>query len=117
MSPMNGVMIFGSTGKLSPRYIRLFEILWTVGEIAYELALPSMFSAIHLVFHVSMLNMYVYISDESHFLQYDVVEVDDHLSFIVLPTAIVSQNVRQLCSRDILVVKAFWRHLPTEEAT
>jgi len=27
------------------------------------------------------------------------------------------RDVRQLRSRDILVVKAFWRHRPIEEAT
>ena len=55
VSPMKGVMRFGRQGKLSPRYIRPFEILRTVGEVAYELALPPAFSAIHPVFHVSML--------------------------------------------------------------
>ena len=55
VSPMKGVMRFGRRGKLSPRYIGPFEILRTVGEVAYELALPPAFSAIHPVFHVSML--------------------------------------------------------------
>ncbi|WMV08046.1 hypothetical protein MTR67_001431 [Solanum verrucosum] len=35
VSPMKGVMRFGRRGKLSPRYIGLFEILRTVGEVAY----------------------------------------------------------------------------------
>ncbi|XP_015167684.1 uncharacterized protein [Solanum tuberosum] len=55
VSPMKGVMRFGRRGKLRPRYVRPFEIFWTVGEIAYELALPPAFLAIHPVFHVSML--------------------------------------------------------------
>ncbi|KAH0645440.1 hypothetical protein KY284_033324 [Solanum tuberosum] len=35
------------------------RILRAVGEVAYELALPPALSAIHLVFHVSMLRQYV----------------------------------------------------------
>ncbi|WMV58831.1 hypothetical protein MTR67_052216, partial [Solanum verrucosum] len=56
VSPMKGVMRFGRRGKLSPRYIGPFQILRTVGDVAYELALPPAFSAIHLVFHVSILH-------------------------------------------------------------
>ncbi|WMV14520.1 hypothetical protein MTR67_007905, partial [Solanum verrucosum] len=52
---MKGVMRFRRRGKLSPRYIGPFEILQTVGEVVYELALPPAFSVIHPVFHVSML--------------------------------------------------------------
>ena len=37
---MKGVMKFGKRVKLSPRYIGLFEIFWTVGDVDYELALP-----------------------------------------------------------------------------
>ena len=36
VSPMKGVMRFGRRGKLSPRYIGPFEILWIVGEVVYE---------------------------------------------------------------------------------
>ena len=35
--PMKGVMRFGRRAKLSPRYIWPFEILQTVGEVAYQL--------------------------------------------------------------------------------
>ncbi|WMV30770.1 hypothetical protein MTR67_024155 [Solanum verrucosum] len=88
---MKGVMRFGRRGKLSPRYIRPFEILQTVGEVAYELALPPAFSAIHPVFDIS--------------------------SCVEEPVAILSKNVRRLCSRAISVVKVRWRHRPVEEAT
>ena len=47
--------MFGMKGKLSPRYIGLYEILQRVEEGAYELALPAELAFVHPVFHVSML--------------------------------------------------------------
>ena len=66
VSPIKGVMKFGKKGKLSPRFIGTFEILSRVGEVAYKLALPPSLSAVHPVFHVSMLRKYI--PDESHVL-------------------------------------------------
>ncbi|WMV58557.1 hypothetical protein MTR67_051942, partial [Solanum verrucosum] len=102
-------------GGLSPRYIGPFEILRTVGEVAYELDLPPAFSFIHPVFHVSMLRRYV--PDESHVIQYDVVDLDDSLRYIEEPVAILARDVKRLRSRAILVAKVHWRHRPVEEAT
>ncbi|WMV07595.1 hypothetical protein MTR67_000980 [Solanum verrucosum] len=115
VSPMKGVMRFGRRGKISPRYIGPFEILRTVGEVTYELALPPGFSAIHPVFHVSMLRRYV--PDESHVLQYDAIELDDRLTFVEEPVVILARDVKRLRSRDIHIVKVRWRHRPVEEAT
>ena len=55
ISPMKGVMQFGKRGKLSARYVGLFEILDRVGELAYKLALPPSLSRVHNVFHVLQL--------------------------------------------------------------
>ena len=56
--PKRVLVRFGKRKKLSPRFIRLLEILERVGTIAYWLALlPSMFG-VHEVFHVSMLRRY-----------------------------------------------------------
>ena len=53
--PKRGVVRFGKQGKLALRYIRPFEVLETVGTVAYRLALSPSLSGIHEVFHVSML--------------------------------------------------------------
>ncbi|KAL0405804.1 UNVERIFIED_CONTAM: Transposon Ty3-G Gag-Pol polyprotein [Sesamum latifolium] len=57
-SPWRGILRFGRQEKLSPRYIRQYEILERVGPIAYRLALPVELSQIHDMFHVSMLRRY-----------------------------------------------------------
>ena len=64
VSPMKGVMRFGKKGKLSPRFIGTFKILSRMREVVYKLALPPSLSAVHPVFHVSMLRKYIL--DESH---------------------------------------------------
>ena len=62
--PKRGVVRFGKRGKLSPRFIGPFEILETVGAVAYRLALSPNMSGVHEVFHVSMLRRYT--SDPAH---------------------------------------------------
>ncbi|XP_074305777.1 uncharacterized protein LOC141640998 [Silene latifolia] len=75
VSPMKGVMRFGKRGKLNQKFIGPYEILDTVGEVAYRLALPPTLARVHNVFHVSQLRRYL--SDTSHILSHDVVEVDE----------------------------------------
>lgn len=57
-------MKFEKKEKLNPRYIRLLEILWIIGDVAYDLALPPDLSSIHQVSHLSMLQCYN--ADKSH---------------------------------------------------
>ena len=56
--PKRGVVRFDKRGKLSPRFIGLFEILERVCPVAYRLDLPPSMSGVHEVFHFSMLRKY-----------------------------------------------------------
>ena len=86
-------MRFGKKGKLSPRLIGPFEILSRVGEVAYKLALPPSLSAVHPVFHVSMLRKYI--SDESHVISLDSMELGLDMTYEEEPIAILDrQNPR-----------------------
>ncbi|XP_070003439.1 uncharacterized protein [Nicotiana sylvestris] len=98
-SPMKCVMRFGKKGKLSPRFIGPFEILDQVGEVAYRLALPLGLSAVHVVFHVSMLQKYH--SDPSHVLDFSTVQLDNDLTYEGELVAILDLQVRQLRSKDL----------------
>ncbi|WMV58538.1 hypothetical protein MTR67_051923 [Solanum verrucosum] len=82
-----GVIRFGNNGILIPRFIGPFNILSQVGEVAYKLVLPPSLSTVNPVFHVSMIQKYV--SDESHVLSLDSVELGLDLSFEVEPISIL----------------------------
>ena len=56
--PKRGVVRFDKRGKMSPRYIRPFEVLERVGAVAYRLELLPSLSGVHAVFLVSMLRKY-----------------------------------------------------------
>ena len=58
VSPWKKVMRFGKKGKLSPRFIRPYEVIEKVGPLAYRLELPLELEKIHSVFHVSMVRRY-----------------------------------------------------------
>ena len=86
VAPMKGVMRFGKKGNLSPRYVGPFEILERVGSVAYRVALPPTLSRLHNVFHVSMLRRYV--TDPSHILSYEPLQVKETLSYEEVPVQI-----------------------------
>ncbi|XP_070032458.1 uncharacterized protein [Nicotiana tomentosiformis] len=112
---MKGVMKFGKNGKLSPMYIGPFEILERVGEVAYRLALPPTLSAVHLVFHVSMLQKYY--RDPSQVLDFSSVQLEKDLTYDEELVAILDRQVRKLRSKDIASVKVKWRGYTVEKAT
>ncbi|XP_070056680.1 uncharacterized protein [Nicotiana tomentosiformis] len=115
VSPMKGIMRFGKKGKLSPRFIGSFEVLRRVGEVAYELSLPPSLSAVHPVFHVSMLRRYHV--DLSHVLDFITIQQDESLGYEEEPVAIVARQDHQLRSKRISMVKVQWRGQPVEKAT
>jgi hypothetical protein len=55
VSPTKGVQRFGVKGKLAPRYIGPYEVIEVCGPVAYRIQLPERFSAVHNVFHVTLL--------------------------------------------------------------
>ncbi|XP_070040666.1 uncharacterized protein [Nicotiana tomentosiformis] len=73
--------------KLRPTYIKLFEILEKIGEVAYKLAFPPSLSVVHLVFHVSVL--WKYYVDPSHIIDFCTVQLDEDLTYIEKHVAIL----------------------------
>ncbi|XP_069152086.1 uncharacterized protein [Solanum lycopersicum] len=108
-------MRFGKKGKLSPRFIGPFEILSRVGEVAYKLALPPSLSAVHPIFHVSMLRKYI--PNESHVISLDSVELGPDLTYEEEPIAILDRQIRKLRTKEIASVKVQWKHRSVRQAT
>jgi hypothetical protein len=73
ISPMRGVMRFGKKGKLSPRFVGLFEITQRVGSLAYRIALPSDLVGTHDIFHISMLRKYI--ANPDVIVEYELLEI------------------------------------------
>ena len=67
------------------------------------------------MFHVSMLRKHI--SNPSHVLQPQSVELNDDLTFEKEPVAIVDYQVRQLRSKVIPMVKVLWRSNSVEGHT
>lgn len=108
-------MRFGEKGKLKLRYIESFEILWRVGEVSYELALPPASLAIHPLFHMLMLRCYII--DESHVLNWDLVQLNGRLTFMEELVSILARFNMRLHFREIHMVNVQSRYHPVEEAT
>ncbi|GJY88717.1 putative reverse transcriptase domain-containing protein [Tanacetum coccineum] len=55
VSPWKGVVRFGKKGKLAPRFFGPYEIIESVGPVAYRLRLLVELNGVHDTFHVSNL--------------------------------------------------------------
>ena len=88
--PKRGVVRFGKCGKLSPRFIRPFEILERVGTIVCWLALPPSMSSVHEVFNVSMLRRYT--PDPADVVDWGEIEVNTDGTFEEGPVCILDSR-------------------------
>jgi len=86
VTPMTGVGRALKSKKLTPRFIGPYQILGRVRMVAYRVGLPPHLSNLHDVFHVSQLRKYV--SDPSHAIPRDDVQVRDNLTIETLPVRI-----------------------------
>ena len=115
MIPKRGVVRFDKRGKLSPRFIRPFEILERVGTAAYLLALSPSLWGIHEVFHVSMLRKYT--PDPTHVVDWREIEVDTDGTFEKGPVCIIDSQDQVLQRKTVRLVKLLWQHRGVEVAT
>ena len=77
-----------------------------IGEVAYWLRLPPELARIHDVFHVSMLRKYI--SDPSHMLRDQPVELKEDLTYEERPVQIFDRKYQVLRNKVIPLVKVLW---------
>ncbi|XP_060210606.1 uncharacterized protein LOC132637553 [Lycium barbarum] len=115
VSPWKKIMRFGQKGKLSPRFIGLYEVFERVGPVAYKLALPPELDKIHNAFHVSILRRYR--SDPSLVLPVKSIEVSPDLTYEEEPIQNFTHETKNLRNKKIPLVKVLWRNHFGKEAT
>jgi hypothetical protein len=106
VSPTKGVVQFGVSGKLSPRYIGLFSILAQVGILAYRLQLPDSMAGVHPVFHVSMLRKFLW--DPDHQIKLEPIAVQQDLTLECRPVRILESSEHVMRRRSIKYAKVLW---------
>ncbi len=106
---------FGKKGKLSPRFIRPFEVTERIGPLVYRLVLPTELEKIHNVFHVSMLRCYLL--DQSHVISPTEVEIQPDMTYVEESVKILDKEIKQLRNKSIALVKVLWNRHGVDEAT
>ena len=106
VTPVTGICRALKSRKMTPYFIGPYQIAEKVGEVAYQINLPSSLSNLHDVFHVSQLRKYIV--DMSHVVSLDDVQVRDNLTIETLPMRIEDRDVKQLRRKEIALVKVVW---------
>ena len=102
------MLLFGQSGKLSPYFIRPFEILARIGEVAYCLALLPQLSDDLDVFSVSVLCKYQL--DSSQVLCWTDAMLEQDVSYKEQQVRILETKERVLRGRTIVQVKILCKH-------
>eukprot|EP00253_Pinus_taeda_P008699 PITA_08699 len=89
--PNKSTIRFGKGTKLSPQSVGPFRIREKIGPVAYRPVLPPHLHKTHDVFQVSVLQHYV--SDESHKLDWQDLQVSDMGIVMVEPLRILDRRV------------------------
>nr|GEU36774.1 putative reverse transcriptase domain-containing protein [Tanacetum cinerariifolium] len=115
VSPWKGVVRFRKQGKLNPRYIGPFKVLFKFRDVSYRLELPQHLSRVHNTFHV--LNLKKCLSDESLMILLDELRIDDKLHLVEEPVEIMDREINLLKRSRIPIIKVRWNSKRGSEFT
>jgi hypothetical protein len=99
--------------KLAPKFYGPYTVLKRVGQVAYQLALPSQ-SKLHPVFHVSCLKKVI--GTRCH-IQTNLPELAEEGSIWLQPEAVLDQREHRLRQRTIKEVLVKWKDMTPADAT
>jgi len=80
VTPITGIDRAIKSKKLTPQFSGRYQILRKVGPVAYKIALPPILSNLYNIFHVSQMKKYI--SDPSHIIMPDTVQLKDNLTWL-----------------------------------
>ena len=93
-TPVTGVRRALESKKLTSHFIGPYQISVRVGNVAYRVALTPNLSNFHDVFHASQLRKYI--SDPSHVIHVDDMQVRDNLTMDTMPVRIADCEIKIL---------------------
>ena len=108
ISPSKGIMRFGKSGKLSPRYVGPFQVIERIGETAYRLDLPADFADVHDIFYVSMLRKCI--EDPAQIISYQDGDLRPDMTMPEYPVQITGRKTKKLRNKEIELVKVRWEN-------
>ncbi|KAK1680897.1 hypothetical protein QYE76_041745 [Lolium multiflorum] len=94
VSPLKGMQRFQLKGKLAPRYIGPFKVLSRRGEVSYQLELPEEMSAVHDVFHISLLRKCLEVPEKTEVfknIDHRSVDINQDLTYREVPIRILEE--------------------------
>ena len=108
VSPWKGVIRFRKRGKLGPRYIGPFRIIYKVDKVVYRLEIPEELSQIHNTFPV--LPLQKCIPDEEAVVLLDDIKVDESPNYVERSVAVHERKVNVLWNKEVPLVRVQWEH-------
>ena len=88
--------------------------VYTYIQISYMLAIPASM-IVHNVFHVSLINKYIY--DSNHVIDWYLIHVEQEGVLQVHPVCILDRKRKRLWNRAVVLVKVQWTWYSPEDAT
>ncbi|KAK1613306.1 hypothetical protein QYE76_036979 [Lolium multiflorum] len=120
VSPLKGMQRFQLKGKLAPRYVGPFKVLSRRGEVSYQLELPEETSAVHDVFHISLLRKCLEVPEKTEVfknIDHRSVDINKDLTYREMPIRILEEAYRTTRTRSIKFLKIQWSNHTEDEAT
>ncbi|KAF3634551.1 hypothetical protein FXO38_25066 [Capsicum annuum] len=115
ISTMKWVKSNSKKGKLIPHYVGPYRVLSPVGKVANELELPAEFSAVHLIFHVSLLKKHI--GDSIIVDPLEIADVKNSLSFDEIPIEILDFQICRQRKKEVPLVKVLRKNQSVEGAS
>jgi len=100
---------------LSSRYIGPYKIIEKLNPVAHRLDLPAELEHVHNMFHISHLRKYT--PDLNHAIVSEPLEITADLVYEEQLIQILGHRIKQLCNKQIPLVKVLRLNHISEEAT